>query len=159
MHRVVIFSKEVISNGVSIYGGLYGADTENDILKSARSDFRTLLVREQWEGKKGDAFREREGWTMTHSTDGSTAWWRFNESKYTYHKGFNPIPDQFVESLCNPFAQQVALISGWIPLRFADTDNEDHIVNGTFYYMVANANPNDLQWMDVDEQEVDDLPF
>ena len=61
--------------------------------------------------------------------------------------------------LCNRFAQQVAVISGWVPLRFADTDNEDHIVNGTFYYMVANANPNDIQWTDVEEPVVDDLPF
>ena len=158
MHRVVLFSLPVVSNGVSIYGGLYGGDTEGEILTTARADYRTLLIREQWEGERGDAFRKREGWTLDYNDDGTVSWWRFDETKYTYNLGYIPIPDQFVQ-MCNPFAQQVALISGWVPLRFADTDNEDHIINGTFYYMVANANPNDLQWTDVDEQEVDDLPF
>lgn len=158
MHRVVIFSEKVISNGISIFGGLYGADTTEDILKSACLDYKTLLIREQWEGERGDAFRKREGWTLDYNENGTVSWWRFDETKYTYNLGYIPIPDQFVQ-LCNRFAQQVAVISGWVPLRFADTDNEDHIVNGTFYYMVANANPNDIQWTDVEEPEADDLPF
>lgn len=158
MHRVVLFSAPVVSNGETLYGGLYGGATEGGVMTAARADYRTLLIREQWEGESGDAFRQREGWILTHSTDGSTAWWSFDEAKYTYLKGFKPIPDEFVQ-LCNHFAQQVALVSGWVPLRFADTDDEDHIINGTFYYMVANANQNDLQWTDVDEPEVDDLPF
>ncbi len=156
MHRAVIFSNSVVSNGVTIYGGLYGGDTESDILIAAHSDYKTLLIREQWEGKRGDAFRRQEGWTRDYDEGGTVSWWSYDKERYTFNLGFDPIPDQFVQ-LCNRFAQQVAIISEWVPLRFADTDNEDHIVNGVFYYMVSNAN--NIQWTDVEEQEVDDLPF
>ena len=73
MHRVVLFSAPVISNGVSIYGGLYGGDTEGEILTTARADYRTLLIREQWEGERGDAFRKREGWTLDYNEDGTVS--------------------------------------------------------------------------------------
>ena len=158
MHRVVLFINPVVSNGETFYGKLYGGDTEGDILIAAQADFKTLLIREQWEGERGDAFRKREGWTLVHSTDGSRAWWPYDENKYTFNKGFDPIPDQFVENCPLP-TESVALISGWVPLRMADTNLEDYIVNGAFYYMITNANPNNLQWTEVDEQEMDDLPF
>jgi len=158
MHRIVLFINPVVSNGESLYGKLYGGANEGEILIAAQADFKTLLIREQWEGERGDAFRKREEWTLVHSTDGSRAWWSYDENKYTFNKGFDPIPDQFVENCPLP-TESVALISGWVPLRMADTNLEDYIVNGAFYYMITNANPNNLQWTDVDEQEMDDLPF
>lgn len=157
MHRVVIYINPVTSNGRTLYGKLYAGDNESEILTIARADYKTLTIREEWEGEQGEEFRKREGWTMVHSTEGSTAWWKFDETKYTYNKGYSPIPDQFVESLSNPFAQHIAILSGWVPLKMSDCNDEDYIVNGAFYDMIANAN--DLQWTDVDEQEVDDLPF
>ena len=156
MHRVVIFFP-VSSNGQTLYGKLYAGDNESEILTIARLDYKTLLIREAWESERGEEFRKREEWTMVHSTDGSSAWWNFDETKYTYNKGFNPVPDQFVEQLCNPFARHIALVSGWVPLKMADCNDEDYIVNGAFYDMIANAA--DIQWTDVDEPEVDDLPF
>lgn len=157
MHRVVIYVNPVTSNGQTLYGRLYAGETESDILLNAFADYKTLTVREEWEGEQGEEFREREGWTLVHSTDGSRAWWRFEETKYTYHKGYNPIPDQFVDSMCNSFAQHIALIDRWVPLKIADCNNEDYITNGAFYDMIANSN--DIQWTDVDETEADDCPF
>ena len=158
MHRVVLFSAPVVSNGETFYGRLYGGTTEEKIRTAARADYRTLLVREQWEGDRGDTFRTQEGWTLTHITDGSTAWWSFDEDKYSYCLGFSPIPDQFVES-CPLTTKSVVLLNGWVPLRFADTNNDDYIINGAFYYSTMDANPNDLYWSFLDEQEEDDLPF
>ena len=83
MHRVVLFGNDVVSNGQTLYGRLYGGENEDDILIAARVDYKTLLIREQWEGERGETFREQEGWTLAHSTDGSTAWWTFDEDKYT----------------------------------------------------------------------------
>ena len=156
MHRVVIYINPVTSNGQTLYGKLYAGDNENEILTIARADYKTLTIREEWEGESGEAFRKREGWTLEYIGD-SVSLWKFDEAKYTYNLGYNPIPDQFVEQLCNPFARHIALISGWVPLKIADCNDEDYIVNGVFYDMVANAA--DIQWTDVDEPEVDDLPF
>ncbi len=156
MHRVVIF-QPVTSNGQTLYGRLYGGQNEDEILITARIDYKTLLIREEWEGKEGESFREHEGWSLIYNEDGTESWWSFDENKYTYLKGYDPIPDQFVQQLCNPFAQYIALISEWVPLRFADTDNEDYIINGAFYDMVANAA--NIQWTRVDEPVDDELPF
>lgn len=158
MHRVVLFSAPVVSNGETLYGRLYGGTTEGCIMTAARADYRTLLIREQWEEESGHAFRQREGWTLTQTTDGSTAWWSFDEDKYSYCLGFSPIPDQFVESCPLP-TKGVVLLNGWVLLRFADTNNDDYIINGTFYYSTMDANPNDLYWSFLDEPEEDDLPF
>lgn len=155
MHRVVIYINPVTSNGQTLYGKLYAGDNENEILTIARADYKTLTTREEWEGEQGEEFRKREGWTLEYIGD-SVSLWKFDETKYTYNKGYNPVPDQFVESLSNPFAQHIALISGWVPLKMADCNDEDYIVNGAFYDMVANAA--DIQWTDVDEPD-DDLPF
>ena len=160
MHRVVLYVNcPVTSNGQTLYGRLYAGNDESEILTIARADYKTLTIREKWEGEQGEEFRKREGWTIEYNEDDTVSWWKFDDTKYTYNLGFIPIPDQFVEQLCNPFARHIALISGWVPLKMADCNDEDYIVNGTFYYMVTNANPNDLQWTNVEEQEVDDLPF
>ena len=158
MHKIVLFGNPVISNGMTLFGRLYSGLTQREILTKAGTDYRILTVREAWEGKEGQEFREQEGWTLIYNEDGTVSWWSYDETKYTYDLGFSPIPDEFVQ-LCNPFARHIALISGWVPLKMADCNDEDYIVNGTFYYMVTNANPNDLQWTNVEEQEVDDLPF
>ena len=155
MHRVVIFVNPVVSNGETLYGKLYGGETAGDILLSALADYKTLTIREEWEGEQGEEFRKQEGWTLAYNENGTVSWWRFDESKYTYNLGFVPIPDQFVESLCTPFAQHVALISGWVPLKMSDCNDNDYIVNGAFYDLIANANG--IKWTDVDETEADDL--
>jgi len=156
MHRVVIFFP-VSSNGQTLYGRLYGGENEDQILITARIDYKTLLIREEWEGEQGEEFRKREGWTLNYNEDGTVSWWSFDETKYTYQRGYNPIPDQFVQSLSYPFAQHIALISRWVPLKMADCNDEDYITNGAFYDMIANSN--DIQWTRVDEPEGDDLPF
>lgn len=157
MHRVVIFMHPVNSNGMTLFGRLYGADTTEEILTIARADYATLVLREHWEGEQGEAFREHEGWSLIYNEDGTESWWSFDENKYTYLKGYDPIPDQFVQQLCNPFAQYIALISGWVPLKMADCNIDDYIINGAFYDMVANAN--DIEWTRVDEPKDNDLPF
>lgn len=157
MHRVVIYINPVTSNGMTLYGRLYGGENEDDILIAARVDYRTLLIREEWEGERGEEFREREGWTLEYDEDGTVLWWSYDKERYSFNLGYDTIPDQFVQQLCNPFAQYIALVSEWVPLRFADTDNEDYIINGAFYYMVANAA--NIQWIRVDEPDDDELPF
>ena len=136
---------------------MYGGENEDQILITARIDYKTLLIREEWEGEQGEEFRKREGWTLNYNEDGTVSWWSFDETKYTYQRGYNPIPDQFVQSLSYPFAQHIALISRWVPLKMADCNDEDYITNGAFYDMIANSN--DIQWTRVDEPEGDDLPF
>lgn len=156
MHRVVIYINPVTSNGMTLYGRLYGGENEDDILIAARVDYRTLLIREEWEGERGEEFREREGWTLEYDEDGTVLWWSYDKERYSFNLGYDTIPDQFVQQLCNPFAQYIALVSEWVPLRFADTDNEDYIINQA-YDMVANAA--DIQWTRVDEPDDDELPF
>ena len=157
MHRVVIFSNPVISNGIELYGRLYSGESEGQIINAARFDYRTLLIRELWEGELGETFRKNEGWTLTHSKDGSTAWYLYDESKYTFGLGFAPIPDQFVQGCPQP-SESVALVNVWVPIRMSDTDIEDYIINQVFYNSIIGANPNDIQWTSL-EPEGDDLPF
>ena len=158
MHRVVLFSRPVISNGETFYGRLYGGATESEILIVARTDFKTLLIKEQWEGERGEAFRQQEGWTLVHNEDDTSAWWSFDKDRYTFHKGFDPVPDQFVEH-CQIPSGYVALLSGWVPIRMSDTNIEDYIINGAFYYTISGANPNDICWCSIDASEDDGLPF
>jgi len=157
MHRVVLFINPVVSNGETLYGRLYAGNTESEIMTIARLDYKTLTIREEWEGGQGEEFRKREGWTLDYNEDGTVSWWSYDKERYSFNLGYDPIPDQFVQQLSNPFAQYIALISEWVPLRFADTDNEDYIINGAFYDMVANAA--NIQWTRVDEPDNDDLPF
>ena len=157
MHRVVLFINPVTSNGETLYGRLYAGNTESEIMTIARLDYKTLTIREEWEGGQGEEFRKREGWTLDYNEDGTVSWWSYDKERYSFNLGYDPIPDQFVQQLSNPFAQYIALISEWVPLRFADTDNEDYIINGAFYDMVANAA--NIQWTRVDEPDNDDLPF
>ena len=157
MHRVVIWMNSVNNNGITYFGKLLSGQSEREILTKGRILYKILTVREAWEGEQGEAFREHEGWTLDYNEDGTESWWVYDRNKYTFLKGFDPIPDQFVQQLCNPFAQYIALISEWVPLRFADTDNEDYIINQAFYDMVANAA--NIQWTRVDEPDDDELPF
>lgn len=62
MHRVVIFSNSVYSNGEALYGRLYSGENEREILISAKLDLKTLLVREKFEGEEGEEFRQNENW-------------------------------------------------------------------------------------------------
>lgn len=156
MHRVVLYINPVTSNGETLYGRLYGGENEDEILIAARIDYRTLLIREEWEGEPGEEFREREGWTLEYDEDGTVSWWSYDKERYSFNLGYDPIPDQFVQSLCNSFAQYIALISRWVPLKMADCNIDDYIINGAFYDMVANAN--DIQWTRVNEPN-NDLPF
>jgi len=157
MHRVVLFINPVTSNGETLYGRLYAGNTESEIMTIARLDYKTLTIREEWEGGQGEEFRKREGWTLDYNEDGTVSWWSYDKERYSFNLGYDPIPDLFVQQLSNPFAQYIALISEWVPLRFADTDNEDYIINQAFYDMVANAA--NIQWTRVDEPDNDDLPF
>ena len=156
MHRVVIWMNSVNNNGITYFGKLLSGQSEREILTKGRILYKILTVREAWEGEQGEAFREHEGWTLDYNEDGTESWWVYDRNKYTFLKGCDPIPDQFVQQLCNPFAQYIALISEWVPLRFADTDNEDYIINQAFYDMVANAA--NIQWTRVDEPDDDELP-
>ena len=157
MHRVVLFSRPVISNGETIYGRLYGGATEREILIEAKIDYKTLLIREQWEGERGETFRENEGWTLAHSTDGSTAWWTFDEDKYTFDMGFDPIPDRFVQCYKLP-SVSLCILNTWVLLKFADTNDEDYVINQVFYDSITECNPNDLKWMSLMPED-DKLPF
>ena len=156
MHRVVLFVNPVVSNGQTLYGRLYGGENEDDILIAARVDYKTLAIREEWEGEQGEKFRSQEGWTLTYNEDGTESWWVYDKERYSFNLGYDPIPDEFVK-LCNSFAHHIALISGWVPLKMADCNIDDYITNGAFYDMVANAN--DIQWIRVDEIVDDELPF
>ena len=158
MHRVVIFLNPVVSNGEELYGRLYSGDTEAQILIAARVDYKTLLIREQWEDELGEKFRQHEGWTLTHSTDGSMAWWSYEKDRYTFDLGFDPIPDQFVKGCTLP-SSSVALLSGWVPLKMAHTNLDDYIISQAFYYSIIEANPNDICWHDVNGSEDNDLSF
>ena len=158
MHRVVIFLNPVVSNGEELYGRLYSGNTEGEILIAARADYKTLLIREQWEDEPGEKFRQQEGWTLTHSTDGSTTWWSYDKDRYTFYLGYDPIPDQFVKGCTLP-SSSIALLSGWVPLKMAHTNMEDYIINQAFYYSVLEANPNDICWCSIDASEDDGIPF
>jgi hypothetical protein len=158
MHRVVIYINPVTSSsyGETLYGKLYAGNTESEILTIARLDYKTLTIRQEWEGEQGEEFRKREGWTLTYNEDGTESWWLYDQDRYSFHLGYDPIPDEFVK-LCNSFAHHIALISRWVPLKMADCNIDDYITNGVFYDMVANAN--DIQWIRVDEIVDDELPF
>ena len=155
MHRVAIYSEAVCNNGEMLYGKLYESDDEADMLKTVRADLKKLTVQEQWEGQQGAEFREKENWTLVHHEDGTESW-SFDASKYSNYLGYGLIPDQFVEScwfqpLC------FAILNRWVPLRMADCNNQDYIINRAFYDLVNGANPNDIGWILLDEP--DDLPF
>ena len=155
MHKVVIFSNPVVSNGETFYGKLYSGENEKAIVMTACSDFRTLLYREQWEGQTGEEFRNQENWTLTRHKDGSESW-SYDKSKYTYTLGFSPLPDEFIRNCWLP-PECVALISGWVPLRLADCNDQDYIVNRAVYDDINESNPNHVRWILVDEP--DELPF
>ena len=71
--------------------------------------------------------------------------------------GFDPIPDRFVQC-CKLPSVSLCILNTWVLLKFADTNDEDYVVNQMFYESVIGGNPNDLQWMSL-EPEDDDLPF
>ena len=157
MHRVVIFSEPVISNGIELYGRLYSGATEGDILNSARWDYKSLLVREKFETEQGEAFRQSENRIPFRYDDGS-GWWKYDEKKYSYDLGYNPIPDQFAETV-QFHNKYLAILSCWVPIKIADTNNEDYIVNEAFYNLISGANPNEIMWYNIDESEDENLPF
>lgn len=157
MHRVVIFSNSVYSNGEALYGRLYSGNSEREILISAKLDLKTLLVREKFEDEEGEEFRQNENWVPYSNEDGS-GWWSYDKNKYSYLMGYDPIPDQFVQAY-PPHSESVALLSGWVPLKMAHTNLNDYIINQAFYYSVIESNPNDICWCSVDETGNDELPF
>lgn len=155
MHRVVVFSEPVCINGEMLYGKLYEGDDDADIMKYVREDLKKLTVVEQWVGQQGDEFRQKENWVLVHHKNGSESW-KFDVDKYTNYLGYGLIPDQFVESCWTP-PICFAVLNRWVPLRMADCNNQDYIINKAFYDSINEANPNDLGWLPLDEAE--ELPF
>ena len=164
MHRVVIYSEPVviksepfinIGERETLYGRLYSGETEADIIANATYDLKRLVIQEQWEGKQGDEFREKENWTLVHHKDGTESW-SFDADKYTNNLGYGIIVDQFVENCWTP-PLFVGLISGWVPLRMVDCNDDDYIINRAFYDSINEANPNHVGWILLDKH--DDLPF
>lgn len=155
MHRVVLYSRPIVSNGETLYGRLWGGFTEKEIMFQAKLDYKILYVRESFEGIEGDLFRQRENWIPFTNEDGS-GWWNYDEDKYSFDLGFDPIPDQFVEH-CKLPNVYVAILSNWVLLKIADTNNDGYIVNETFYDLIIGGNPNDLQWMSILPEEDDIL--
>lgn len=151
MHRVVIFSEPVCINGEMLYGKLYEGDDDADIMKYVREDLRKLEVVEQWTGQQGDEFREKENWVLVHHSDGTESW-SFDASKYSNYLGFGLIPDQFVESCWTP-PIFFAVLNRWVPLRMADCNDRDYIINKAFFDSINEANPNDIGWILLDEPE------
>ena len=151
MHRVVIFSEPVCINGEMLYGKLYEGDDDADIMKYVREDLRKLEVVEQWTGQQGDEFREKENWVLVHHSDGTESW-SFDASKYSNYLGLGLIPDQFVESCWTP-PIFFAVLNRWVPLRMADCNDRDYIINKAFFDSINEANPNDIGWILLDEPE------
>ena len=155
MHRVVIFSEPVCINGELLYGKLHEGDDDADILDYARKDLKRLTIVEQWTGQQGDEFREKENWVLVHHSDG-TETWNFDADKYSNYLGFGLIPDQFVESCWTP-PIFFAVLNRWVPLRMADCNDRDYIINKAFFDSINEANPDDIGWILLDEPE--ELPF
>lgn len=151
MHRVVLFSEPISLNGESLYGKLYEGDDDADILTFVRKDLKRLIVVEQWVGQQGNEFRVKENWVLVHHKNGTESW-KFDVDKYTNYLGYGLIPDQFVESCWTPPICFVVL-NQWVPIRLTDCNNRDYIVNKTFYDSVVGANPNDIEWVPLDEPE------
>lgn len=155
MHRVVLFSEPVTINGESLYGKLYEGEDEADLLNTVCKDLKRLAIVEQWMGQQGDEFREKENWTLVHNKDGTKSW-DFDIDKYSNYMGYGLIPDQFAES-CWITPNCFAILNGWVPIKMADCNDRDYIVNKAFYDMLNEANPNHVGWIHLDE--LDELPF
>lgn len=151
MHRVVLYSEPVCINGELLYGKLYEGDDDADIMKYVREDLRKLEVVEQWTGQQGDEFREKENWVLVHHENGTESW-SFDADKYSNYLGFGLIPDQFVESCWTP-PIFFAVLNRWVPLRMADCNDRDYIINKAFFDSINEANPNDIGWILLDEPE------
>ena len=151
MHRVVLYSEPVCINGEMLYGKLYEGDDDADIMKYVREDLKRLTIVEQWTGQQGDEFREKENWVLVHHSDG-TETWNFDADKYSNYLGFGLIPDQFVESCWTP-PIFFAVLNRWVPLRMADCNDRDYIINKAFFDSINEANPDDIGWILLDEPE------
>lgn len=154
MHRVVLFSEPVLREGDLVFGKLYAGGDGKEITDTAKSDYLRLLIMEKWDNDEGCKFREKEHWILKE--DEYQDWWEYDPCKYTFVKGYEGIPDKFVE-LCNWDTQQVAVISGWVPLRFADCSDDDYIINRSFHDSIMGSY--DSRWEYVVEPVCDDLPF
>ena len=155
MHRVVIFSEAVCSNGELLYGKLYEGDNDADILKYVREDLKRLIIVEHWEASLGSDFREKENWVLVSNEDGTESW-SFDADKYTNNMGYGLIPDQFVEGCWLP-PIFFAVLNRWVPIRMSDCNDQDYIINKAFYDSINEANPDDIGWILLDEPE--ELPF
>ena len=155
MHRIVIFSEPVVDNGEILYGKLYAGETEDVIIATAAADLRRLLIQEQFVGQQGEEWRQQEGWVLVKNDDGTESW-SFDADKYTNYLGYGIIVDQFVEHCWTP-PLFVGLISGWVPLRMVDCNDQDYIINRVLYDSINEADPNSIGWVSIDKH--DDLPF
>lgn len=156
MHRIVIFSEGVVdNNGEILYGKLYSGETEDVIVATAAADLRRLLLQEQFLGNQGEEWRQKEGWILVKNEDGTESW-RFDTDKYSNYLGYGIIVDQFVEHCWLP-PTCFGLVSGWVPLKMADCNDDDYIINRSFYDSINEANPNHVGWILLDKH--DDLPF
>ena len=156
MHRIVIFSEGVVDNdGEILYGKLYSGETEDVIVATAAADLTRLLIQEQFLGNQGEEWRQQEGWILVKNEDGTESW-RFDTDKYTNNLVYGIIVDQFVQQCWLP-PTCFGLVSGWVPLKMADCNNQDYIISKAFYDSINEANPDALKWILLDDP--DDLPF
>ena len=93
MHRIVIFSEQVVNNGEALYGKLYAGETEDVIIANAAADLKRLLIQEQFVGQQGEEWRQREGWVLIRNEDGTESW-SFDTDKYTNYLGYGIIEKQ-----------------------------------------------------------------
>lgn len=149
MYRLVIYSTPVARGEQTLYGRLCQGQTEEDILDRTKDEYNNLLLCSLWETDAGIGFRFRENWRQM---DGG---WIFDndDHKYTWELG-QEYPDQFAEE--QKITDKVALISGWYPLKFADTDREGFLVNEATYDSLIDSVG--LEWSLVIDRD-ESLPF
>ena len=159
MHRVVIFSKPIKQYSQIVYGKLYSGTSLTEIKNKAKNEYKNLLYMELWEKDNGPAqdFREKEGWTIGVSDEGDSTWWEYDANKYTFNTGIPGMPDQFCNEQPTP-VEFVSLISGWVPIKFYDLDN-DYLINRYLYESITMCP--DITWESINKLEdtSDDLPF
>ncbi len=157
MIKLIIFSKPVALNGETFCGRLYaGCKSESEIITAAKKDYKDILLTKMWEGEEGERFRTKEGWELQVDETEDIEWWKYDETKYTfdYFPDVPEMPDQFAEEIVFDH-ESVALVSTWVPLRFADLNRDGYFVNMWSYNAIAGSP--EVKWDYIDQ--VDDLPF
>ncbi|MCR4965354.1 MAG: hypothetical protein K6A41_06820 [Bacteroidales bacterium] len=141
MIRLILFSKPITLNGETFCGRLYaGCKSECEIKTAAKKDYKELLLTESWNGEQGKQFREKEGWKLQVDETEDIEWWKYDESKYTfdYFSDILEMPDQFAEEIVIDH-ESVAMVSTWVPLRFAVLHNDGYLLNVWSYNTIAGS--------------------